>query len=153
MSDSQAQELSKKSWDLLFNPNYEMAAYNVSSDLLSVFSGEGDLSNLDVGSGGGFGGNSEDPLADVQPLTDNTTRIIKHPIVFTDSFVLPVDYKYDTYELLIKRVTKLPSIHTERVLIHKEAELSVGRRIRLWIRDSDFSSVGLGIFRGTGQIK
>ena len=90
MSDSQAQELSKKSWDLLFNPYYEMAAYNVSSDLLSVFSGEGDFSNLDLGSGGGFGGNSEDPLVDVEPLTDNTTNIIKHPIVFTDSFLLPV---------------------------------------------------------------
>ena len=90
MSDSLAQELSKKSWDTLFNPQYEMAAYNVSSDLLSVFSGEGDISNLDLGSGGGFGGTGEDPLADVQPLTDNTTSIIKHPIVFTDSFVLPV---------------------------------------------------------------
>ena len=90
MSDSQAQDLSKKSWDLLFNPQYEMAAYNVSSDLLSVFSGEGDLSSLDLGSGGGFGGNSEDPLVDIQPLTDNTTSIIKHPIVFTDSFLLPV---------------------------------------------------------------
>ena len=90
MSDTQTQELSKKSWDLLFDPQYKMAAYNVSSDLLSVFAGEGDLSSLDFGSGGGFGGNSEDPLADVQPLTDNTSRIIKHPIVFTDSFLLPV---------------------------------------------------------------
>ncbi len=90
MSDSQAQELSKKSWDLLFNPQYEMAAYNVSSDLLSVFAGEGDLSSLDLGSGGGFGGTSEDPLVDVQPLTDNTNSTIKHPIVFTDSFLLPV---------------------------------------------------------------
>ena len=90
MSDSQTQELSKKSWDLLFNPKYEMAAYNVSSDLLSVFSGEGNISSLDLGSGGGFGSNSEDPLADIQPLTDNTTSIIKHPIVFTDSFALPV---------------------------------------------------------------
>ena len=90
MSDSQAQELSKKSWDLLFNPYYKMAAYNVSSDLLSVFSGEGDLSNLDLESEGGFGGNSEDPLVGVEPLTDNTTSIIKHPIVFTDSFLLPV---------------------------------------------------------------
>ena len=90
MSDSLVQKLSKKSWDLLFNPQYEMAAYNVSSDLLSVFSGEGDLSNLDLGSGGGFGGNSEDPLVGVEPLTDNTTSIIKHPIVFTDSFLLPV---------------------------------------------------------------
>jgi len=90
MSDSQAQELSKKSWDLLFNPGYEMAAYNVSSDLLSIFSGQGDFSNLTLGSGGGLGGNSEDPLIGVEPLTDNTTSIIKNPIVFTDSFVLPV---------------------------------------------------------------
>ena len=74
MSNTQTQELSKKSWDLLFNPQYEMATYNVSSDLLSVFAGEVDLSSLDLGSGGGFGGNSEDPLADAQPLTDNTTR-------------------------------------------------------------------------------
>ena len=59
MSDSLAQELSKKSWDTLFNPQYEMAAYNVSSDLLSVFSGEGDISNLDLGSGGGFGGTAK----------------------------------------------------------------------------------------------
>jgi ABC-type antimicrobial peptide transport system permease subunit len=90
MSDSQIQELSKKSWDLLFSPQYEMVAYNVSSDLLSVFSGQGNLSSLTLGSGGGFGGNSEDPLADIEPLTDNTTSIIKHPIVFTDSFLLPV---------------------------------------------------------------
>jgi ABC-type antimicrobial peptide transport system permease subunit len=90
MSDSQVQELSKKSWDLLFNPQYEMAAYNVSSVLLSVFSGELDLSSLDLGSGGGFGGNSQDPLAGVQPLTDNANNIIEHPIVFTDSFLLPV---------------------------------------------------------------
>ena len=90
MSDSQAQEFSKKSWDLLFNPQYEMAAYNVSSDLLSVFSGEGNISSLDLGSGGGFGENSEDPLLDIDPLTENTTSIIKHPVVLTDSFLLPV---------------------------------------------------------------
>jgi ABC-type antimicrobial peptide transport system permease subunit len=90
MSDSLAQELSKKSWDLFFSSQYEMAAYNVSSNLLSAFSGEGDLSNLDFGSGGGFGGGGEDPLAGVEPLIDNTTSIIKNPIVFTDSFLLPV---------------------------------------------------------------
>jgi ABC-type antimicrobial peptide transport system permease subunit len=90
MSDSLSQELSKKSWDLLFNTQYDMAAYNVSSDLLSVFSGEGDLSSLDFGSGGGFGGNGEDPLVGVEPLKDNITGTIKHPIVFTDSFLLPV---------------------------------------------------------------
>ncbi len=90
MSDILVHELSKKSWDLLFNPQYEMAAYNVSSDLLSAFSGEGDISSLDLESGGGFGGDNEDPLADSEPLRDNTTRIIKNPIVFTDSFLLPV---------------------------------------------------------------
>ncbi len=90
MSDSQVAEFSKKSWDLLFNPQYEMAAYNVSSDLLSAFSGEGNISSMDIGSGGGFGGDSEDPLIDVEPLTDNTSSIIRHPIVFTDSFLLPV---------------------------------------------------------------
>jgi ABC-type antimicrobial peptide transport system permease subunit len=29
-------------------------------------------------------------LVGVEPLTDNTTSIVKHPIVFTDSFLLPV---------------------------------------------------------------
>jgi ABC-type antimicrobial peptide transport system permease subunit len=90
MSDTLVQEFSKKSWDLLFDPQYKMAAYNVSSALLSAFTGEGNISSIEIGSGGGFGGNSEDPLIDVEPLTDNTSIIIKHPIVFTDSFLLPV---------------------------------------------------------------
>jgi ABC-type antimicrobial peptide transport system permease subunit len=89
MSSSQALELSKKSWDLFFNSQYEMAAYNVSSSLLSVFSGESDLSDLNLGLGG-LGATGEDPLANVQPLTDNTTSQIKHLVVFTDSFLLPV---------------------------------------------------------------
>jgi ABC-type antimicrobial peptide transport system permease subunit len=90
MSDSQALELSKQSWDLFFNLQYEMPAYNVSSDLLSIISGEKSISDLSFGSGDPLGGTSEDPLADVQPLTDNASNTLKHPIVFTDSFILPV---------------------------------------------------------------
>ena len=90
MSDSQALEFSKKSWDLLFNSSYQMAAYNVSSSLLSVFSGESDLSDLNLGSEDSILSTGEDPLADVQPLTDNASQVIKNPMVFTDSFLLPV---------------------------------------------------------------
>jgi putative ABC transport system permease protein len=90
MSDGQALELSKKSWNLFFNSSYQMAAYNVSSSLLSVFSGESDLSDLNLGSEGGILSTGKDPLADVQPLTVNASRVIKNPIVFTDSFLLPV---------------------------------------------------------------
>ena len=62
MSDSQSLELSKKSWDQFFNPQYMMAPYNVSSDLLSIFSGETDLSELQLGSEGSagpFGGSGD----------------------------------------------------------------------------------------------
>ena len=93
LSDDQLQELSKKGWDKFFSTQYEMAAYNVTSDLLSIFSGETDLSELDFGDGGapGFaGGGSENPLEDVVQLKDDNGNIIKNPIVFTDSFILPI---------------------------------------------------------------
>jgi ABC-type antimicrobial peptide transport system permease subunit len=69
-----------------------MAAYNVSSVLLSILSGEIDLSDLQIGPGGQedsiiSGGNS---LKGVEPLKDDDGKIIKNPIVFTDSFLLPV---------------------------------------------------------------
>jgi ABC-type antimicrobial peptide transport system permease subunit len=69
-----------------------MAAYNVTSTLLSIFSGETDLSELDFGdgSGPGFGGSLDDPLEGIEPLKDNDGNIIKNPIVFTDSFILPL---------------------------------------------------------------
>ncbi|MCJ7613464.1 FtsX-like permease family protein, partial [Candidatus Bathyarchaeota archaeon] len=93
LSDNELLELSKKAWDHFFNPQYEMAAYNVSSGLLAVFSGETDLSELELGvagPAGASGGSGEDPLEGVEPLRDDAGNIIKNPIVFTDSFILPL---------------------------------------------------------------
>jgi len=81
LTDSEIQELSRKAWDQFFNPNNKMAAYNVSLRLLDIASGEADLSNI---------GMSEDPLKDIQPLKYGNGTIIENPIVFTDSFLLPV---------------------------------------------------------------
>ncbi|MFC1487396.1 FtsX-like permease family protein [Thermoproteota archaeon] len=93
LSDDELQELSKKAWDQFFNPEYKMAVYNVTSGLLSIFSGETDISDLDIGSGGPAGiagGSGEDPLEGVEPLRDDEGKIINNPIVFTDSFILPL---------------------------------------------------------------
>jgi len=93
LSDNELLELSKKAWDQFFNPQYEMAAYNVTSGLLAVFSGETDLSELELGvagPAGATGGSGEDPLEGVEPLRDYEGKIIKNPIVFTDSFILPL---------------------------------------------------------------
>ncbi len=93
LSDEEILELSKKAWDQFFDPQYKMAAYNVTSFLLDVFSGETDLSDFQIGSGGGrgaIGGSSEDPLEGVETLKDEDGNIIKNPIVFTDSFLMPL---------------------------------------------------------------
>ena len=92
MSDSEMLELSKKGWDKFFDPQYNMAAYNVTSDLLDIISGETDISELGFGGGaeGAIGGSSEDPLEGVNPLKDEEGNIIQNPVVFTDSFLLPV---------------------------------------------------------------
>ena len=92
LSDNEMLELSKKAWDQFFDPQYKMAAYNVTSDLLAIFSGETDLSDLQIGPGGQedhliSGGDS---LEGVEPLKDDDGNIIKNPIVLTDSFLLPV---------------------------------------------------------------
>jgi ABC-type antimicrobial peptide transport system permease subunit len=60
--------------------------------LLSILSGETDISDIDIGGGdgGGFGGGSDDPLEDVDALKDNEGNVIKNPVVFTDSMVLPL---------------------------------------------------------------
>ena len=86
-TDSELLELSKVAWDKFFDPGYKMAAYNVSSDLLSVISGESDLSNLEFG---GLEGSSDDSLKGVEPLRDLNGSVIENPIVFTDSILLPV---------------------------------------------------------------
>jgi ABC-type lipoprotein release transport system permease subunit len=93
LSDSELLDLSKKAWDQFFDPEYRMAAYNVTSGLLAVFSGEIDLSDFQIGSGdsgGAMGGSGEDPLEGIEPLKDEYGNIIKNPVVFTDSFLLPV---------------------------------------------------------------
>jgi ABC-type antimicrobial peptide transport system permease subunit len=92
LSDTELEELSKKGWDEFFDTEYTMTAYNVTSSLLSIFSGETDISELDIIGGGGLGlsGSLEDPLEGVEALKDNDGNIIKNPIVFTDSFILPL---------------------------------------------------------------
>jgi len=93
LSDNEMLELSKKAWDLFFDPQYKMAAYNVTSNLLAIFSGETDLSEFQLGStesAGPIAGSGEDPLEGVEPLKDDEGNTIDNPIVFTDSFLLPV---------------------------------------------------------------
>ncbi len=93
LSEEELEVLTKKGWDQFFTFGYEMAAYNVSSSILSIFSGETDISELQIGggSGAGFvGGSGEDPLENVETLRDDDGNIIKNPIVFTDSFILPL---------------------------------------------------------------
>ncbi len=92
LTDSELLDLSKKAWDQFFDPQYRMAAYNVTSDLLAIFSGERDISDFQLGPGGSedsiaFGGDS---LEGIDPLTNDEGDIIKNPIVFTDSFLLPI---------------------------------------------------------------
>ena len=93
LSDNQMLDLSKKAWDQFFDPQYKMPAYNVTSFLLGIFSGETDLSELELGvagPAGAGGGSGEDPLTGVEPLRDDEGKIIKNPILFTDSFILPL---------------------------------------------------------------
>jgi len=93
LSDEKMLELSKKAWDIYFDPQYKMAAYNVSSFLLGIFSGETDISELELGVAGPAGtpgGSGGDSLEGVATLKNENGDIIKNPIVFTDSFLLPV---------------------------------------------------------------
>jgi ABC-type antimicrobial peptide transport system permease subunit len=87
LSDNEMLELSKKAWDQFFDPQYKMAAYNVTSDLLAIFSGETELSELEFGA---LGSSGEDALEGVEPLKDDEDNTIENPIVFTDSFLLPI---------------------------------------------------------------
>lgn len=87
LTDNELLELSKKSWDQFFSLEYEMAAYNVSSGLLAIFSGQTNLSDMQLDQGFvGF----DSSLEEVNPLIDNDGNIITNPIVFTDSMLLPV---------------------------------------------------------------
>ena len=87
-TDQELLDLSKQAWDKYFDPNYRMPAYNVSSGFLEAITGETDIGDLDFGSN--MGSFSEDPLKDIEPLRDENGTIVENPIVFTDSFLLPV---------------------------------------------------------------
>jgi ABC-type antimicrobial peptide transport system permease subunit len=65
-----------------------MAAYNVTSGFLEAITGKNDLSSISFG--GNIAGFSGDPLKDKEPLRDENGIIIENPIVFTDSFILPI---------------------------------------------------------------
>ncbi|UCE14084.1 MAG: FtsX-like permease family protein, partial [Candidatus Heimdallarchaeota archaeon] len=78
--DEELNELTKKSFDAFFNSSYSMAAYNVS------FSMEA-LTDFDFEDMASF---FDSNLEDVDKLEDKNGSVIKHPIVFTDSFILPI---------------------------------------------------------------
>jgi ABC-type antimicrobial peptide transport system permease subunit len=88
LTETQILQLSKEAWDKFFDPAYKMAAYNVTSSLLNVITGQSDLSNFKFGSA--LAGFSDDSLKGIAPLMDSNGNVIENPIVFTDSSILPV---------------------------------------------------------------
>ena len=88
-TDDELLGLSREAWDKFLDPGYKMVAYNVTSGFLDAIKGDSDLSDMDFG-GAGFGGFSGDPLKDAVPLRDENGSLIENPIVFTDSFLLPM---------------------------------------------------------------
>ncbi|MCW4015010.1 MAG: FtsX-like permease family protein [Candidatus Bathyarchaeota archaeon] len=85
VSDEELLDMSKQAWDLFFNSSYTMAAYNVSLDAL--LSEDRDLSDVDLSGLEGYGGNE---LEGVEVLQDENGNVIENPVVFTDSFILPI---------------------------------------------------------------
>ncbi|UCH03073.1 MAG: FtsX-like permease family protein [Candidatus Bathyarchaeota archaeon] len=92
VTDEEILDLSKKAWDQFFDLQYTMAAYNITSDLLAVLSGETDLADMQIDPGGSDGPitSGGDSLKGVTPLKDGEGNIIQNPIIFTDSFLLPI---------------------------------------------------------------
>ncbi|PWI48054.1 hypothetical protein CEE45_08500 [Candidatus Heimdallarchaeota archaeon B3_Heim] len=76
-SDEELLNQSKTAWDRFFDPDYKMTAYNITFD----------LENFDISSMGGF---SAATLDDVDPILDINGSVVQYPIVFTDSFLLPL---------------------------------------------------------------
>ena len=85
ITDEQLLELSKQAWDLFFDPNYKMAAYNVS--LAALLSEDRDLTDIDLTALSGYSGNE---LEGIAVLLDENGTVIENPVVFTDSFILPL---------------------------------------------------------------
>jgi ABC-type antimicrobial peptide transport system permease subunit len=87
-TDQQLLDMSKESWELFFDQNYKMPAYNVSMNLLSFFSGDSNLQGMDITSA--LGGLGNDDLSGVATLKNQQGMTIENPIVFVDSFLLPL---------------------------------------------------------------
>jgi ABC-type antimicrobial peptide transport system permease subunit len=85
VTDEQLAEMSKQAWEKFFDPTYTMAAYNVS--LSALMSEDRDLSDLDLTSFSGYSGNE---LKDIAVLRYENGSVIQNPVVFTDSFLLPL---------------------------------------------------------------
>jgi len=85
VTNEQLREMSKQAWDLFFDPTYTMAAYNVS--LAELLAEDRELDDIDLSGLGGYDGNS---LEDVEVLRYENGTVIENPVVFTDSFILPV---------------------------------------------------------------
>jgi ABC-type antimicrobial peptide transport system permease subunit len=85
VTDEQLLKMSKQAWDLFFDPSYTMPAYNVS--LSALLSDDRDLGDIDLSSLNGYAGNE---LADLSVLRDENGKVIENPVVFTDSFILPL---------------------------------------------------------------
>jgi len=81
MTDEELLDLTRRAWDLFFDPAYEMPVYNISFSM-----SENGINFDDMR--GGFG--SDDELEGIDELKDENGSIIANPIVFTDSFILPM---------------------------------------------------------------
>ncbi len=76
-SDEVLLDQSKRAWDKFFDPEYRMTAYNITLD----------LENFDISNFGGF---TASTLEEVDPILDINGSEVQYPIVFTDSFLLPL---------------------------------------------------------------
>jgi len=85
ITDEQLNEMSKQAWEMFFDPSYKMAAYYVS--LSELLSDDRDLSDIDFTSFSGYPGSD---LEGVAVLRDENGTAIENPVVFTDSFLLPL---------------------------------------------------------------
>ncbi|WNZ28548.1 MAG: FtsX-like permease family protein [Candidatus Bathyarchaeota archaeon] len=85
VTDAKLLEMSKEAWDLFFDPAFTMAAYNVT--IAELLAEDRELDDIDLSGLGGYSGNK---LKDVEVLRYDNGTVIKNPVVFTDSFILPL---------------------------------------------------------------
>jgi len=85
VTDVELNEMSKMAWEKFFDLSYRMATYNVS--MSEIMSEDRDLGDIDFTSFRGYAGYE---LEDVVILHDENGSVIANPVVFTDSFILPL---------------------------------------------------------------